>query len=49
MVCDYLLLGLSLLHHLPANFDPGGEDGASEVSHIDALQVAHFLGSCVDW
>lgn len=45
---NYLLLGLSLLHHLPAHFDSGGEDGAGEVSHIDALQVAHFLGSCVD-
>lgn len=39
-----LLLGLSLLHHLPAHFDPRGEDGAAEVGHADALQVTHLLG-----
>lgn len=40
----YLLLGLRLLHHLSAHFDPRGEDGAGEVGHTDALQVAHLLG-----
>ena len=44
-VCCYLLLGLRLLHHLPAHFDPGGEDGTGEVGDIDALQVTHLLGS----
>lgn len=44
-VCCYLLLGLRLLHHLPAHFDPRGEDGAGEVGDIDALQVTHLLGS----
>lgn len=39
----YLLLGLSLLHHLPAHFNPGREDGAGEVGHVDALQVTHLL------
>lgn len=45
-VCSlwYLLFGLCLLHHLPAHFDPRGEDGPSEVRHIDALQVTHLLG-----
>lgn len=43
-----LLLGLSLLHNLPAHFDAGGEDGTGEVGHIDALQVAHLLSSCVN-
>ena len=44
LLCTYLLLGLSLLHHLPAHFDPRGEDGTGEVGHIDALQVTHLLG-----
>lgn len=45
MLGFYLLLGLSLLHHLPAHFDPRGEDGTGEVGHIDALQVTHLLCS----
>lgn len=40
----YLLLGLRLLHHLSAHFDPRGEDGAGEVGHADALQVTYLLG-----
>lgn len=48
LLVGYLLLGLRLLHHLPAHLDAGGEDGAGEVRHIYALQVAHFLGSCGD-
>lgn len=48
LLVAYLLLGLGLLHHLPAHFDAGREDGTGEVRHIYALQVAHFLGSCGD-
>lgn len=43
----YLLLGLGLLHILPTHFNPGSEDGPSELQHVDAEQMAQFLGSCV--
>lgn len=45
----YLLFSLSLLHHLPAHFYARGENGSSEVCHIDALQVTHLLGRWEKW
>lgn len=43
--CLFFCLGL--LHILSTHFDPGSEDGPSELQHIDAKQMAQFLGSCV--
>lgn len=42
-----LFFCLGLLHILSTHFDPGSEDGPSELQHIDAKQVAQFLSSCV--
>lgn len=42
-----LFFRLGLLHILSTHFDPGSEDGPSELQHIDAKQVAQFLSSCV--
>lgn len=44
---SYLFFGLGLLHVLSAHFDPRCEDGAGELQHIDAQQMAQFLSSCV--
>lgn len=44
---NHLLFGLGLLHILSTHFDPGSEDGPSELQHVDAKQVAQFLSSCV--
>lgn len=43
----YLFFGLGLLHILSTHFNPGHEDGPSELQHVDAKQMAQFLGSCV--
>lgn len=40
-----LLFGLGFLHHLSAHFDAGGQNSLGEVNHIDALEMAQFLGS----
>ena len=39
-----LLLGLRLLHVVPAHLDAGRQDGSREVRHVHAHQVAHLLG-----
>lgn len=44
---SYLFFSLGFLHILSAYFDPWGEDGPSELQHIDAQQMAEFLSSCV--
>lgn len=38
-----LLLRLRLLHVVAAHLDAGAQDGAGEVSHVHAHQVAHLL------
>ena len=40
-----LLLRLGLLHVVTTHLDAGGQDGASEVRHVDAKEVAHLLRS----
>lgn len=39
----YLFFGLSLLHHIPPNFDTWGQDGSGEICHINSHEVANFL------
>lgn len=42
----YLLLGLGLLHVVPAHLDAGREQRPGEVSHAQAQQAAQLLRSC---
>lgn len=41
----HLFFGLCLLHQLSAHFDFRSEHGFGKVSHINPLQMAHFLCS----
>lgn len=43
--CHYLFFGLSLLYHIPSNFDTWGQDGSGEIRHINPHKVANFLSS----
>lgn len=47
LIKPYLLFCLGLLHILSTHFDPGSEDGPSELQHVDTQQMAQFLSSCV--